>query len=141
MPTNGSADYWFQLLQAAGAVATSIGVAVAAAQLWLQKRQQKTDFEDRLSEQYRRVIAELSLDAVLDHPISGAPEREPARNDAYRIFYRYFDLTNEQIFLKNEGRISAHTWENWEDGIRGGGGVSRPDSRKHETSHALEHRP
>jgi hypothetical protein len=37
---------------------------------------------------------------------------------ALTAFYRYFDLTNEQIFLKNEGRISPQTWANWVDGIR-----------------------
>ena len=107
-----SSDFWFQLLQAVGAVATAIGVAVAAGQLWLQKVQQRTDFEDRLTEQYRTILAELPLDALLDREFD-----EVTREKALRAFYRYFDLTNEQIFLHDQRRISPETWANWKEGI------------------------
>ena len=33
-------------------------------------------------------------------------------------FYRYFDLTNNQSFLRQIGRISSKTWWFWADGIR-----------------------
>ena len=32
-------------------------------------------------------------------------------------FYRYVDLTNQQIFLRTRKRISKATWESWCDGI------------------------
>jgi hypothetical protein len=32
--------------------------------------------------------------------------------------YQYIDLTNEQIFLRMNGRISKATWLNWVDGIK-----------------------
>jgi hypothetical protein len=32
-------------------------------------------------------------------------------------FYRYFDLSNEQAFLYECGRISSATWKFWRDGI------------------------
>jgi hypothetical protein len=106
-------DVW-QLLQAVGAVATAIGVAVAAIQLQLQKGQQRTDFEDRLTEQYRDIMAQLPLEALLeDRELDGERWRV-----ALHAFYRYFDLTNEQLFLFRHGRISSDTWENWKEGIQ-----------------------
>lgn len=115
MTMSGSSEFWFQLLQAVGALATAVGVGVAAFQLWLQKTQQRTDFEDRLTEQYRNIIANLPLEALLE-------DHEPNEHDrrmALHTLYRYFDLTNEQKFLFDQGRISPETWKNWEDGIRG----------------------
>lgn len=32
--------------------------------------------------------------------------------------YRYIDLSNEQIFLRQQGRVSKETWELWRDGIK-----------------------
>lgn len=39
-------------------------------------------------------------------------------------FYHYIDLSNEQIFLRQHGRVSAETWENWRGGIKSN--LSRP---------------
>ena len=36
---------------------------------------------------------------------------------AFPRLYQYFDLTNEQIFLRMNGRIGAATWLNWRQGI------------------------
>ena len=45
--------------------------------------------------------------------------------DKYRrSFYRYFDLSNEQLFYANRGRVSAETRQQWEDGIANN--LSRP---------------
>ena len=33
------------------------------------------------------------------------------------VFYRYFDLSNEQAFLAEERRVSPATWEQWSEGI------------------------
>jgi hypothetical protein len=103
---------WLDGLQAAGALATAVGVFLAWIQLKHQQQQLKTDFEDRLSQQYREAIAGIPIEAML-----GGADVE-LDESALTAFYRYFDLTNEQIFLKNEGRISSGTWENWADGIR-----------------------
>jgi hypothetical protein len=35
-----------------------------------------------------------------------------------KYFYRYIDLTNDQIFLRQQGRVGDETWENWRDGIK-----------------------
>lgn len=103
---------WLDSLQAVGVLATAAGVFLAWIQLKHHQKQLKTDFEDRLSQQYREAIAQIPIEAML-----GGTEAE-LDDAALTAFYRYFDLTNEQIFLKNEGRISPETWENWVDGIR-----------------------
>jgi hypothetical protein len=38
--------------------------------------------------------------------------------EAFPRLYQYIDLTNEQIFLRMNGRISKATWLNWQDGIK-----------------------
>ena len=37
---------------------------------------------------------------------------------SFHLFYHYIDLTNEQIFLRQKGRVSKATWENWRDGVK-----------------------
>lgn len=37
--------------------------------------------------------------------------------DALPAFYHYFDLSNEQAFLHEHGRVSDETWIEWKDGI------------------------
>ena len=90
---------WLDGLQAVGALATAVGVFLGWIQLKHHQKQLKTDFEDRLSQQYREAIADIPVEAML-----GGTESE-LNDAALTAFYRYFDLTNEQIFLKNAGRI------------------------------------
>lgn len=94
-------------------VATAIGVGVAAWQLLASKRQAVTSFEDSLTSQYRALIEQIPLQALLGEAIS----EEDVRS-ALPHFYRYFDLCNEQAFLFRHRRVSRKTWENWQDGIR-----------------------
>ncbi|MDQ3281703.1 MAG: hypothetical protein M3Q69_09845 [Acidobacteriota bacterium] len=103
---------WLDALQAIGALATAVGVFLGWIQLKHQQKQLRTDFEDRLSQQYREAIANIPIEAML-----GGTGVE-LDDSALTAFYRYFDLTNEQIFLKNGGRVAPETWENWADGIR-----------------------
>ena len=37
---------------------------------------------------------------------------------SFSLLYHYIDLSNEQVFLRQQGRISKATWENWCDGIK-----------------------
>lgn len=94
-------------------VATAIGVAVAAWQLLVTRRQAVSSFEDSLTSQYRSLVKDIPLPALLGEPIS-----EGEMEAALPHFYRYFDLCNEQVFLFHNGRISKKTWVNWEEGIR-----------------------
>lgn len=101
-----------EIFQDAAALATAGGLFFAGYQIILAKRQAVTTFEDGLSNEYRAVIHELPLLAVL-----GGELTDSEHEVAFESFYRYFELTNEQIFLRHEGRISDHTWEQWQNGI------------------------
>ena len=107
-----------EVLTALSNIATATGVAVAAYQLLIARRQATTSFEDNLNTQYRQVIEPLPLEALFG---------EPLKEDLSGLlphFYRYFDLCNEQAFLFSLGRVSEKTWKNWEEGIKGN--MARP---------------
>ncbi len=91
-----------------------MAVFVAVWQLRLAKEHALTAFEDDLSREYRAIVGELPAEAFYTEGDSFTPD-ESAR----RAFYRYADLSNEQLFLARVGRMSAATVEQWEDGIRG----------------------
>ena len=93
--------------------ATAVGVLLAWRQLALGKEQAVSAFEDTLSREYRDIAHSLPLEALL-----GEEMADSWLEDSLKDFYRYFDLTNEQIFLRAEGRITLATWNNWIDGIR-----------------------
>lgn len=102
-----------------GGAFTAIAAIVAAWQLWLMHRQGITNFEDALVREYRELASTLPLPALLGEPIS-----EELHKEKLDEFYRYFDLCNSQVFLRDRGRISAATWIFWEAGIRSN--LSRP---------------
>lgn len=108
-----------EILSALSSIATAIGVAVAAYQLLIARRQATTTFEDVLSNQYRQAIAQIPVEALF-----GEPLKKDAQIGLLPHFYRYFDLCNEQAFLFSLGRVSRKTWKNWEEGIRGN--MARP---------------
>jgi hypothetical protein len=104
---------WLSLISACASVATAVGVFLAGRQITLAKRQAKTQFEDDLTRQYREIIKEIPTDALLGKEISD-DEYQKARH----AFYRYIDLSNEQIFLSQKGRVSKETTKMWCDGIQ-----------------------
>lgn len=108
-----------ELLSAIANVATAMAVIVAAWQLVLSKRQAITTFEDSLAKEYRDIAATLPVKALLGEPLSDGEQV-----DKFDEFYRYFDLCNQQAFLRQTGRISDKTWEFWLDGI--GSNIRRP---------------
>ena len=61
------------------------------------------------------------------HDYLGQPLTDTEQQDAFDEFYHYFDLSNEQIFLRQIGRISPNTWTYWRDGIKAN--VARPAFR------------
>jgi hypothetical protein len=101
-----------EIVTAAASVATALGVFLAAGQLYLTARQSITQFEDQLAGQYREVARRLPLEALLGETLDDETHRR-----ALSDFYDYFDLSNEQAFLKKQGRISPATWANWLEGI------------------------
>lgn len=100
-------------------VATALGVLFAGVQLMLSKQQTRTDFEDSLNRDYRDTIRSIPVEAMFGDPLSDALKEKHLAD-----FYRYIDLTNEQVFLRQQGRVSKATWINWADGIRDN--MSRP---------------
>ena len=103
-----------EVLSALSSIATAVGVAVAAYQLFITRRQATTTFEDTLNTQYRQAIERLPIEALF-----GEPLKEQDQSGLLPHFYRYFDLCNEQAFLFSLGRVSKKTWKNWEEGIKG----------------------
>ena len=101
-------------LTALGALATAAAVFIAVRQLRVAKEQARTAFEDDLSREYRATVGELPPQAFY----MKGPEFT-ADDKAMRAFYRYIDLSNEQLFLAQLGRVNPETVEQWQDGIRG----------------------
>ena len=98
------------------AVAVGVGVRqlkTTENELELLKTQARTSFEDDLSREYRSIVATLPAEAFYRGGIQELDDQ------TRRAFFRYFDLSNEQLFLAGLGRISSDTQEQWEDGIRG----------------------
>src|SRR5258708_39067788 len=93
-------------------IATATGVFVAAWQLWRARRQSITTFEDSLAREYRELAATIPTKALLGEELTEQEYREH-----FDEFYRYFDLSNEQAFLHQRGRIRRSTWQFWRDGI------------------------
>lgn len=91
--------------------ATPVSVLFLVYQLWQRKKQFTTEFEDKLTSDYRDIVYEIPVDALLDDSDIEGYEGE------LKDYYRYIDLSNDQVFLRQEGRISKSTWENWRVGI------------------------
>lgn len=107
-------------IQAIGAGLTGIGALIVIGQLYQRKKQFTTQFEDHLTDQYREIIYQIPTDALLR-----SDGNEEGYEGELKDYYRYIDLSNEQVFLRQEGRVSKSTWENWREGIETH--LSRPD--------------
>jgi hypothetical protein len=114
-------DEVFSGLTAVGALATAVAVYLGMRQVRATEREivennrrAQTSFEDDLSREYRGIVADLPVDAFY------ADARGRVLSDGdLRAFYRYFDLSNEQLFLASLGRVSEATAREWRDGIAG----------------------
>lgn len=93
--------------------ATAIGVCVALMQHLRARKHSVVQFEDSLTREFRQIIGQLPVPALLGEELSVELVQEHLR-----VFYLYFDLTNEQIFLRRRERVSLATWETWQQGIR-----------------------
>ena len=102
----------FDFLTAAGAIATGIAAWIASGQLRESREQARTQFEDAMSREYRDLIQAIPTKALLGDELTDA---EFAK--AFDELYRYVDLSNEQTFLRQKGRVSKEAWENWSSGM------------------------
>ena len=104
---------WLSIVGSVASVATAIGVFVAGWQIRLAKQLARTQFEDTLTQQFRDIIWKIPVDALIGLEIS-EEQYQQTRDD----FFRYIDLSNEQVFLRKNNRISKATWELWRDGMK-----------------------
>lgn len=102
----------FEAVQAIASIATAIGVVIAAVQLFQANQQQRAQFESRFSTNYRNIADRLPLEALIGKPLS--PE---TLNQSLRVFYEYFDLSNQQATLAERRSIRKETWQKWQQGI------------------------
>lgn len=101
-------------LSAAASIATALGLLVVVFQLFLARARSIAQFEDELTREYRATIAEIPVEALLGDRLD-----QFVMKTALPAFYRYFDLCNEQVFLRQHGRVTPRTWEFWVSGMRG----------------------
>jgi hypothetical protein len=95
------------------AAATAIGVLLAAWQLRRTVKQARVDFEDDLNREFRQITMAIPANARFGDELSDADF-----DGAFPSIYQYFDLTNEQVFLRMNGRVSKIAWADWNGGIQ-----------------------
>jgi hypothetical protein len=96
-----------------GSTVTAIGVAFGAREMRLAKKQSQAEFEDSLDQQYRMLSMELPVDVLI-----GKEVKEEDRILVRELIYNYFDLANEQAYLRAKGRITKLTWSSWSIGMK-----------------------
>lgn len=114
---------WAPIIQA-GAIVVAVGtVWLTYRQVKLRKEQATTSFEDELSREYRELARDLPVKVLLGDELD-----ESEFEENFQELYYYIDLSNEQVFLRFEGRVSKETWENWQAGIESN--LNRPAFRE-----------
>lgn len=86
---------------------------VAVWQIIRNNIQQKTNFEDLLSKEYREITRRIPYTALV-----GDELKDDEKCKAYNEIFNYMDLCNEQIFLRKSGRVRKNTWVNWQEGMK-----------------------
>ena len=104
---------WIGLVNAAASVATAVGVLLAGWQIRMAKQAARSEFENVLTQQYREISQRIPMKALLGKRLD-----QQEWNDTLDDFFRYIDLSNEQVFLRQNNRVSRATWRLWSEGIR-----------------------
>lgn len=89
------------------------GVFFAFSQLRIAKNIAQLQFEDSLAKEYRELASRIPTKALL-----GQELLETEYQESFDEFYRYIDLSNEQVSLRQRGRISEAVWKSWCSGIQ-----------------------
>ncbi|MGY4532935.1 hypothetical protein ACVW0Y_002065 [Pseudomonas sp. TE3786] len=100
-------------VSAAASTFAALGVFLAYGQLRTSKNIAQLEFEDSLAKEYRDLAASIPTKALL-----GASLSECEFQESFDEIYRYIDLTNEQVSLRQRKRINLEAWENWLSGIK-----------------------
>ncbi len=82
------------------------------------QKQARTTFEDDLTKQYRGIMEGIPVDISTGSGLETLTSNKERLEDCRDAIYRYIDLTNEQIFLHDKGRVADETWTEWSAGIK-----------------------
>jgi hypothetical protein len=96
--------------------ATAVGVVFVFSELLLGRLQTRTALEDDLAREYREIASHIPFAAFFDVPDADRPA--PDVHTCLEQYVRYFDLCNQQVFLRMRRRVSRQAWELWADGIQ-----------------------
>ena len=94
-------------------IATAIGVAIAAWQIWESRKLNGAAFEDSFDQQYRELSYTIPVDALLGKELDKTKEVQ-----AREAVYNYLDLCNEQVYQRAKKRVSKERWHEWALGIK-----------------------
>jgi len=94
-------------------IATALGVGFAVWQFRDSKKLAQSTFEDSLDQQYRALAMAIPVDALIGKII---PEQR--KEEVRELIYNYLDLSNEQISLRKNNRVTKDTWSYWCSGIK-----------------------
>lgn len=95
------------------AVATVCGSLFVGFQLKTSKDIAQQEFENSMAKEYRTLVNRLPIKAMLGQELS-----EDEYQKAFDEFFHYIDLSNEQVFLRQQGNIGQEIWTNWREGIK-----------------------
>lgn len=102
---------WTALSAIANAI-TAVSVFLALWQLRVTKAIAQLQFEDSLAKEYRDLAGRIPTKAFYGAELSDL-EQKQTRDE----FFRYIDLSNEQVALRRRNRISKKVWNGWCAGI------------------------
>lgn len=109
-------DWVSAIASSISAVATVVaagGVIFAYKQLLTAREIAQLQFEDGLAKEYRELAGRLPTRALLGEELS-----ELEYTDAFDELFHYIDLSNEQVSLRQNNRISTVVWKSWCEGIK-----------------------
>lgn len=101
--------------EAVSAIATSLtacSIIFAMWQIFLTRSIAQLQFEDSLAREYRNLCTSIPAAIFLKSEFTEVEYR-----NSFDEIYRYIDLSNEQVLLRQRGRISKDVWKNWCSGI------------------------
>ena len=97
-------------IEIASNLATTFGVFLLVYQLYQNRIIEKKRFEEGIEKEYREIVGKIPYDVFIGKDCT-------LTDDLKNSLYRYIDLTNSQIDLRNNKAISDETWKDWVQGI------------------------
>jgi len=103
---------FFELVALISSIATTVGVFIAAYQIYKTTELHRTQFEDSLAMEYRELIQKIPIKVFIGEDLTHE-ELEITRP----VLFHYLNLTNDQIFLRSKDRVGPEVWKDWRNGI------------------------